>query len=138
MRHSNAPVGSKQFFDEVEDRKYFVEPHIPDFVNFSVWGGKRVLEIGCGIGTNATNFATAGAIYTGVELSLESLELARKRFEVYGLSGGFIKGNAEVIDRLLVGEIFNFIHSVYSTKRQAQRRPSKGVITSCTETQFLK
>lgn len=111
LRHSNAPVGSKQFFDEVEERKYFVEPHIPGFANFSAWSGKRVLEIGCGIGTDATNFVRAGAIYTGVELSSESLKLARKRFEVYGISGRFLEGNAEKIDRLLVGETFDLIYS---------------------------
>jgi len=111
LRHSNAPVGSKQYFDEVEERKYFVEPHIPDFADFGTWNGKRVLEIGCGIGTDATNFARAGAVYTGVELSSESLELAKTRFKVYGLSGRFLEGNAEEIDRLLEGECFDLIYS---------------------------
>jgi 2-polyprenyl-3-methyl-5-hydroxy-6-metoxy-1,4-benzoquinol methylase len=111
LRHSNAPVGSKQYFDEVEERKYFVEPHIPNFADFANWSGKRVLEIGCGIGTDATNFARAGAIYTGVELSSESLELAKTRFKVYGLPGRFLEGNAEEIDHLLVGETFDLIYS---------------------------
>lgn len=111
LRHSNAPVGTKQYFDEVEERKYFVEPHIPAFANFSDWAGKRVLEIGCGIGTDATNFARYGAIYTGVELSSESLKLAKQRFEVFGLSGRFIEGNAEEIDQLLSGETFDLIYS---------------------------
>ena len=78
LRHSNAPVGTKQYFDEVEERKYFVEPHIPAFADFSNWTGKRVLEIGCGMGTDAINFARNGAIYTGVELSSESLNLANR------------------------------------------------------------
>ena len=111
LHHSNAPVGSKQYFDEVEERKYFVEPHLPDFADFAKWNGKRVLEIGCGIGTDATNFARAGAIYTGVELSSESLELAKTRFQVYGLSGRFLEGNAEEIDSLLIGESFDLIYS---------------------------
>lgn len=111
LRHSNAPVGTKQYFDEVEERKYFVEPHIPAFADFSNWVGKRVLEIGCGMGTDATNFARNGAIYTGVELSSESLNLAKQRFELFGLTGRFIEGNAEEIDQILNGETFDLIYS---------------------------
>jgi SAM-dependent methyltransferase len=111
LRHSNAPVGTKQYFDEVEERKYFVEPHIPAFADFRSWAGKRVLEVGCGMGTDATNFARNGAIYTGVELSSESLKLAKQRFDVFSLSGRFIEGNAEEIDQLLKGETFDLIYS---------------------------
>ena len=111
LRHSSAPVGTKQYFDEVEERKYFVEPHIPAFADFPNWAGKRVLEIGCGMGTDATNFARNGAIYTGVELSSESLKLAKQRFEVFNLPGKFIEGNAEEIDQLLKGETFDLIYS---------------------------
>jgi ubiquinone/menaquinone biosynthesis C-methylase UbiE len=111
LRHSNAPIGTKQYFDEVEERKYFVEPHIPAFADFPKWAGKRVLEIGCGMGTDAANFARNGAIYTGVELSSESLNLAKQRFKVFGLSGTFIEGNAEEIDQLLKGETFDLIYS---------------------------
>lgn len=111
LRHSNAPVGSKQYFDEVEARKYFVEPHILAFADFAAWKDKRVLEIGCGIGTDATNFARAGAIYTGIELSSESLKLAKLRFETFGLEGRFLEANAEEVDKLLQGEKFDLVYS---------------------------
>jgi SAM-dependent methyltransferase len=95
VRHSDLPLGSKEYFDAVEARKYFVEPHIPEFAGFSDWNGKRVLEIGCGIGTDAVNFARNGADYVGVELSEVSLEIARQRFDVLGLSGQFFAANVE-------------------------------------------
>src|ERR1700747_489391 len=82
VRHSPKPVGSREYFDEVEQRKHFVEPHIPGFAQFARWKGKRVLEVGCGIGTAAVNFARCGADYTGVELSDASLKLTRQRFDV--------------------------------------------------------
>jgi 2-polyprenyl-3-methyl-5-hydroxy-6-metoxy-1,4-benzoquinol methylase len=76
IRHSAKPVGSREYFDEVEARKYFVEPHIPGFADFERWRGKKVLEIGCGIGTDTINFARHGAEVTVAELSDESLKVA--------------------------------------------------------------
>jgi len=56
IRHSKSRVGTKKYFNEVENRKYFVEPHIPKFADFEKWKGKKVLEIGCGIGTDSTPY----------------------------------------------------------------------------------
>jgi SAM-dependent methyltransferase len=111
IRHSTAEVGSRAYFDEVERRKYFVEPHIPGFAQFDRWRDKRVLEIGCGIGTDAANFARAGAEYTGVELSEVSLALARRRFETFGLNGGFVHSNAEALDQHVRSASFDLIYS---------------------------
>src|SRR3954470_11590180 len=104
IRHSQKPLGSREYFDEVEARKYFVEPHIPGFADFSRWAGKRVLEVGCGIGTDAVNFARAGADYPAIELSQTSLSIAQKRFEVFGLTGRFFSCNAEQLASSLAGD----------------------------------
>ncbi|HEV2916656.1 MAG TPA: class I SAM-dependent methyltransferase [Candidatus Babeliales bacterium] len=112
IRHSNKEVGTCAYFDEVEQRKYFVEPHIPLFAQFAQWKDKHVLEIGCGIGTEAINFARHGANLTIIELSEESLNLTKKRFDVYGLKANFILGNAEELDTLIPqGKKFNLIWS---------------------------
>lgn len=112
IRHSSKELGSKEYFEEVEAKKFFVEPHILSFTDFSSWKDKKVLEIGCGIGTVAVNFAKHGADYAGVELSEESLKLTQKRFEVYGFHGSFYLGNAEQLSSFLPKE--NKFDLVYS------------------------
>lgn len=111
IRHSTAELGTKQYFDEVEARKYMVEPHIPVFADFKRWKGKSVLEVGCGIGTDATNFARSGANYSALELSAESMKVAQKRFETFGLDGNFIAGNAEELSSLVPIEKFDLVYS---------------------------
>jgi SAM-dependent methyltransferase len=111
VRHSQKPLGSREYFDEVEQRKHFVESHIPKFAQFERWPGKRVLEVGCGIGTAAVNFTRCGADYTGVELSPASLELTRQRFEVYGLKGRFILCNAEQLSEYVKTDYFDLVYS---------------------------
>jgi SAM-dependent methyltransferase len=110
IRHSNVAVGTREYFD-AEERKYFVEPHIPGFAQFERWAGKRVLEIGCGIGTDAVNFARAGADYTAAELSEVSLELTRKRFATYGLSGTFYSANAGLLPTVVGRGGFDLAYS---------------------------
>jgi 2-polyprenyl-3-methyl-5-hydroxy-6-metoxy-1,4-benzoquinol methylase len=113
IRHSTQPVGSRQYFDEVEARKYRVEPHIPGFAEFAKWKGKRVLEIGCGIGTDTVNFARHGALVTSVDLSEKSIELAQHRIAVYGLQDQvrFYRGNAEELSSLVPVEQYDLIYS---------------------------
>lgn len=111
IRHSQREVGSREYFEEVEQRKYFVEPHIPEFAQFARWKGKRVLEIGCGLATDAVNFARAGAAYTGVELSEASLALARQRFDLFGLKGALLHGNAEQLDQVVPAASFDLVYS---------------------------
>lgn len=79
IRHSAAPVGSLLWSQQVTQRKYFVEPHIPGLAQFERWRGKDVLEIGCGIGTDTIEFVRAGAFVTVIDLSQESLNLVGQR-----------------------------------------------------------
>lgn len=113
IRHSTAEIGTKEYFDQVERRKYLVEPHIPSFAEFDRWKGKKVLEIGCGIGTDTINFARAGAQVTAVDLSAASLELAKKRAEVFGLTDriDFYEANAEKLSDFVPAEKYDLIYS---------------------------
>ena len=89
IRHSQKPLGSVEYFEEVTARRYRVEPHILDFAQFHRWQGRRVLEIGCGIGTDAEQFVRHGAEYTGIDISDASLQICRDRFQTLGLHGDF-------------------------------------------------
>jgi ubiquinone/menaquinone biosynthesis C-methylase UbiE len=113
IRHSPKPVGSREYFDEVEARKYLVEPHVPAFAEFERWAGKRVLEVGCGIGTDSINFARAGARLTAVDVSGESLRVAAQRAAVMELIDRieFIRANAEELTSALPDERYDLVYS---------------------------
>ena len=110
IKHSNKVFLSEEYFKEVSARRYFVEPHIVDFADFSSWNGKSVLEVGCGIGTDGAEYSKAGAKYTGIELSDKSLEIAKERFRLFGLKGDLFQGNAEDLS-FIRGQKFDLVYS---------------------------
>jgi len=113
IRHSPKQVGTREYFDEVEARKYLVEPHIPAFAEFERWKGKKVLEIGCGIGTDTIRFARAGARVAAVDLSAESLAMARQRAAVFGLGDRitFYRSDAERLSETVPVETYDLVYS---------------------------
>lgn len=101
INHSSQTFGSKVYFEEVEKKKYFVEPHVPLFAEFSCWKGKKVLELGCGIGTESINFAKYGADLTVIDISPRSIEICKQRFQIFGFTAQFLVGNIEELDQFL-------------------------------------
>lgn len=100
---------SREFYQEYSRLRYDVEWHIPLLVPFADAEGKKVLEIGCGNGTDGVMFALAGADYTGVDLTPAAVEATRIHFECLGLRGIFQVENAEKLT--FADESFDFIYS---------------------------
>lgn len=88
--------GSREFFEEVERHRYQeYAPWMPDVMGFNEHAGERLLEVGCGMGTDLLQFARGGAICTGVDLTPRSIEISRHRFELYGVPGTFLIADGE-------------------------------------------
>lgn len=100
----------RRYFDEISQKRYKGrEWHVPIVANFPAYKGKHVLEIGCSIATDGLEFAKAGAIYTGIDLTPHSIELAEERFGIFDVPGNFVVANAEELP--FSNESFDHIYS---------------------------
>jgi 2-polyprenyl-3-methyl-5-hydroxy-6-metoxy-1,4-benzoquinol methylase len=93
-RHEFAEIGTARFF-ELADMVFaqWNEPHHDATGNFgrlfdyARYQGRSVLEVGCGMGCMAMNWARQGARLTAVDLNPTAVAQTRKRFELFGLEG---------------------------------------------------
>lgn len=108
-KFADAEPGSRRFYELVEEHRYSKEWHIPAAAGFTNSQNLRVLEVGCGLGTDGAQFAKAGANYTGVDLTDAAVDLARKRFELFKLPGTFRVADAEHLD--FPDESFDVVYS---------------------------
>src|SRR6185369_3888469 len=97
-KFADAQPGSRKFFELVEAHRYEKEWHIPAAAGFAQTKNLRVLEIGCGLGTESAQFAQSGADYTGIDLTEAAVDLSRRRFELFNLPGKFRVADAEQLD----------------------------------------
>lgn len=109
VKFADAEPGSRRFYELVEAHRYAKEWHIPAAADFAGARGLKVLEIGCGLGTDGAQFAKAGADYTGVDLTEAAVELARQRFALFNLPGTFQTADAEHLD--FADDSFDLVYS---------------------------
>ena len=92
------PVGTPEFFQELDDYRYDKLRYLPQLLNFASFKGKSLLEIGCGVGTDLVRFAEAGAVVTGIDISPVALELAGQNFQQHGLEAELINMDGASMD----------------------------------------
>src|SRR5262245_9751461 len=97
-KFTDAQPGSRLFYEGIERHRYEKEWHIPEAAGFAKTKNLRVLEVGCGLGTDGAQFAKAGALYTGIDLTQAAVDLSRRRFELFNLQGTFRVADAEKLD----------------------------------------
>ena len=90
--------GSARFF-ELADRRFYewnADLHTSQapfgrLFDYDRFRDKSVLEVGCGMGYMASNWARQGARMTAVDLSSTGVEQTRRRFELSGLPGRILR-----------------------------------------------
>jgi SAM-dependent methyltransferase len=103
------PVGSPGFFADLDEYHFEKLHHLPRLIDFSGYRGRRVLEVGCGAGTDLVRFARGGAIVTGVDLSASAIALARENFRQQELEADLREADGEHLP--FPDESFDFVYA---------------------------
>src|SRR5712671_2474918 len=86
---------SAEWFKSVERHRYEQEPHIPEVARFERGKGARLLEIGVGAGVDHVQWAKAGAVCHGVDLTDAAIEATRSHLALHGLHSELKRVDAE-------------------------------------------
>jgi len=103
-------LGTRDFFDQIERHRYEqYAPWMRRVMGFDKFPGARLLEIGCGMGTDLLQFARGGARCVGIDLTPRSVEISRHRFALYGAPGTFMISDGEQLP--FASDTFDVVYS---------------------------
>ena len=108
-------LGSRAFFEEADRKFYEWNQPLHDAQPFGrlfpyhEYRSKKVLEIGCGMGAMAMNWARAGARVTAVDLTDVAVEQTRRRFALFGLDGDLRQADARTLP--FADASFDYVYS---------------------------
>lgn len=100
---------SREWFEQIEEHRYRVEPFIHSIAQFPRHHGKKLLEVGVGAGTDHLQWARAGARCFGVDLTSAAIETTKARFSLYGFESELQRLDAEVLP--FEDESFDVVYS---------------------------
>jgi 2-polyprenyl-3-methyl-5-hydroxy-6-metoxy-1,4-benzoquinol methylase len=90
------PAGAREFFEEFERVTLFEHSGAvrPIFLR-EVQPGRKVLDVGCGVGFWVGQFCRRGAEVYACDLTERAVEITRRRLEIFGIQAEVRVGNAE-------------------------------------------
>ncbi len=98
----SAEMGTREFFQHADEILYAWNAPLHNasgrfgkIFPYASYRGTPVLEVGCGMGCMAMNWAMHGAQVTAVDLNPVAVRQTRRRLEVFGLSGGVHEADGE-------------------------------------------
>lgn len=94
---------SRPFYEEVNNRFFCnVQEFMPwkkvpfdNLIDFEALHGKKVLEIGVGMGSHAQLLAAHAASYTGIDITEYAVKATSERLKLFGLRGEVFQMDAE-------------------------------------------
>ena len=92
---SKHPPGSPGFFADLDEYHFDKLRHLLALVDFNGYGGRRVLDVGCGTGVDLVRFVRGGAVATGVDIADSAVALARENLRHQSLSASLCVGDGE-------------------------------------------
>lgn len=88
-------VDQPEFYIEADKFRYRYDSYIPSLVSSFAVKGKRILEIGCGLGSDSRLIAREGALVTSLDLSRRNVWLTLNGLRLLGLRGNGLCADAE-------------------------------------------
>jgi SAM-dependent methyltransferase len=90
--------GTPEFFERVERERYVeYAPWMKTAIGFDRHSGKRVLEVGFGLGTDYVSFARGGARIFGIDLTPTHVDATRRRLREIRYPVRLTRGDAETL-----------------------------------------
>ncbi len=107
---TDAQKHGRDYFEDIENYRYTIEPEIFSFAQFTRHYGEKMLEVGVGAGTDFVQWVRAGAKAHGIDLTTEGVENTRHRLEVFSLKAETVQqANAESLP--FADETFDLVYS---------------------------
>ena len=100
---------SREYFLDIERQRYELQPHILHILSKIDWNGKRVLEIGTGVGTDARQIIGKGGRYTGINIDRGSTAATATALRAFSLPGIGMLGDATSLD--FADDTFDVVYS---------------------------
>lgn len=107
--YSNHEFGTLAYFEDIEKHRYSSHPWLLNRINSFNLEGKKVLEIGYGMGTDHLSLARRGGIMNGIDITAGNKEITGRRFELYGQKSNLVVDDAEIMP--FPDNSFDFVYS---------------------------